>query len=76
MVDRPADRAPRAPLCPAGHLPHLGPTRGEIGRHPGFRQSPTLQMKQSATAATIMPRKRPSFFMRSGLPVDLRHNAS
>ncbi|TPM27547.1 lytic murein transglycosylase [Mesorhizobium sp. B2-3-5] len=31
----------RAPLCPAGHLPH----KGEIGRYCGLRQFSTLQKK-------------------------------
>ncbi|PAQ04086.1 MAG: hypothetical protein EOR96_20315 [Mesorhizobium sp.] len=41
--------------APPSVLPDISPTRGEIGCHPGFRQSPTVAGKRDAETANLPP---------------------
>ncbi|RWQ33305.1 MAG: hypothetical protein EOS20_26325 [Mesorhizobium sp.] len=42
--------------APPSVLPDISPTWGEIGCHPGFRQSPTVAGKRDAETANLPPR--------------------
>ncbi|CCV13434.1 hypothetical protein MESS4_560044 [Mesorhizobium sp. STM 4661] len=45
----------RRSFAPPSVLPDISPSRGEIGRHLGFRKSPTLKEVRDNKAANLPP---------------------